>query len=83
MGTEDSKRYEAGKSGNMEEDGRRLAPYKDLTDSPRDEEHLKPDEATLDLPDVTDIPGQEHITVPAFGELGDTTASSEDEEDLI
>jgi hypothetical protein len=52
----------------------------DLRDSQRDEERLKPDEATLDLPDVSDIPGQEHIHVAPLGELADTTASSDDEE---
>ena len=53
---------------------------KDLTDSPRDAERLRADESTIDLPDVRDIPGQEHIHVPALGELADTTISSADEE---
>jgi hypothetical protein len=35
---------------------------------------------TLDLPDVKDIPGQEHIYPPPLGELADTTISSADEE---
>ena len=52
----------------------------DLTDSPRDKERLQPEEATLDLPDVKDIPGQEFIHPPALGELADTTISSDDEE---
>ena len=52
----------------------------DLQDSPRDAEKLRPDEATIDLPEVKDIPGQEHIHVPALGELADTTISSADEE---
>jgi hypothetical protein len=52
----------------------------DLKDSKRDEERLKPDEAIIDLPDVKDIPGQEHIHPPALGELADTTISSADEE---
>src|SRR4051812_20545634 len=52
----------------------------DLPDSPRDQEKLKPDKTTLDLPDVKDIPGQEHIHVPPLGALGDTTISSGDEE---
>ncbi|MEI9943205.1 MAG: hypothetical protein WDN26_03210 [Chitinophagaceae bacterium] len=34
----------------------------------------------LDLPDVSDIPGQEHIQVPPLGELADITISSDDEE---
>lgn len=34
----------------------------------------------MDLPEVSDIPGQEHVRPPRLGELGDTTASSADEE---
>jgi hypothetical protein len=34
----------------------------------------------VDIPDVVDIPGQEHITPPPLGELADTTISSADEE---
>ena len=34
----------------------------------------------MDLPEVSDIPGQEHIKPPRLGELADTTASSADEE---
>lgn len=34
----------------------------------------------MDLPEVSDIPGQEHVKPPRLGELGDTTASSADEE---
>ena len=52
----------------------------DLTDPERDQERLRPDEATIDMPEVKDIPGQEHIHVPALGELADTTISSDDEE---
>ncbi|HUQ67835.1 MAG TPA: hypothetical protein VM101_16850 [Flavitalea sp.] len=52
----------------------------DIQDSFRDKERLKPDKATLDLPDVKDIPGQEHIHIPRMGELADTTISSDDEE---
>jgi hypothetical protein len=40
----------------------------------------KKDKNTIDLPEVTDIPGQEHIRPPRLGELADTTASSADEE---
>ena len=32
------------------------------------------------MPDVSDIPGQEFVHVPALGELADTTISSDDEE---
>ena len=52
----------------------------DLQDSKRDQERLKPDEATIDLPDVKDIPGQEFIHPPNLGEFADTTISSDDEE---
>ena len=53
---------------------------KDLKDSYRDEQRLKPDQATLELPEVKDIPGQEHIRVAPLGDLRDITASSADEE---
>src|SRR5690348_17294662 len=52
----------------------------DLPDSPEDAERLKPEETTIDLPDVKDIPGQEFVHVPTLGELADTTISSADEE---
>ena len=52
----------------------------DLADSADDKKHLQPDSGTLDLPDVKDIPGQEKIRPLLKGELGDITASSDDEE---
>lgn len=52
----------------------------DIYDSKRDEKYLKPEETTLDLPDVEDIPGQENIRVPKMREMMDTTISSSDEE---
>ncbi len=52
----------------------------DLPESKRDKELLKPDEATLDLPEVKDIPGQEHVRPLPAGEMADTTISSSDEE---
>ena len=52
----------------------------DLPESKRDKELLKPDEATLDLPEVRDIPGQEHVRPLPPGEMADTTISSADEE---
>ncbi len=55
----------------------------DLTDSASDRERLKPEVTTIELPDVSDIPGQEHIHVPPVGELADTTISSDDEEDIL
>jgi hypothetical protein len=54
----------------------------DIKDSQRDEEKLKQDEATLNLPEVKDIPGQENIDVPDLREMADTTISSDDEEGL-
>lgn len=52
----------------------------DLPESKRDKELLKRDEATLDLPEVKDIPGQEHVRPLPPGEMADTTISSADEE---
>ena len=52
----------------------------DIMDNPKDTAKLKGETATLDLPEVKDIPGQEHVTVPRMGELKDTTVSSADEE---
>jgi len=52
----------------------------DLAESKRDKELLKPDEGTLNLPDVKDIPGQEHVRPFLPGEMADTTISSADEE---
>ena len=40
----------------------------------------KKNKNTIDLPDVSDIPGQEHVRAPRLGELADSTASSADEE---
>lgn len=55
-------------------------PNKDLQDSPEDQQKLQPEQTDMLLPEVKDIPGQEHIHVPPLGELADTTASSDDEE---
>jgi hypothetical protein len=52
----------------------------DIHDSPEDEEKMKPETVIIDLPDVSDIPGQENIVVPIIGEMADTTISSDDEE---
>jgi hypothetical protein len=52
----------------------------DLQDSPGDVEQLQNEETTIDLPDVRDIPGQEHINIPNMNEFKDSTASSDDEE---
>ena len=52
----------------------------DLPETKEDKKELQPDEGTLDLPEVKDIPGQEHIHVPRMKEFADTTISSSDEE---
>lgn len=52
----------------------------DLPETYDDKKHLQPDEGTLDLPDVDDIPGQEHVRPLPSGEMADTTISSADEE---
>ena len=52
----------------------------DLTESEDDKKHLQPDKATLDLPEVKDIPGQEHVRPFLPAEMADTTISSADEE---
>jgi hypothetical protein len=52
----------------------------DLPESVDDKKHLKSEEATLDLPEVKDIPGQEHVRPMPPGEMADTTISSADEE---
>lgn len=56
------------------------AEYMDLTDSPQDELKMQREDIEMELPDVADIPGQEHIHVAPLGELADTTISSSDEE---
>ncbi len=52
----------------------------DLAESQDDRAHMQQEETTLDLPDVKDIPGQEHIHVPKMNEFADTTIASDDEE---
>lgn len=52
----------------------------DLPDSPADEAKMQSEETFIDLPDVTDIPGQEYVTVPRLDAIGDTTIASDDEE---
>jgi len=52
----------------------------DIHDSPQDEEHMKQEVFTIDLPDVSDIPGQEHVHVPQLNQFADVTIASDDEE---
>jgi hypothetical protein len=40
----------------------------------------KDESTTIDLPEVKDIPGQEHIKPPRIGEMADTTAASDADE---
>lgn len=55
----------------------------DLSDPEHDQERLQGEVTSIELPDVRDIPGQEHIHPPSLGMLADTTVSSDDEEGLI
>ncbi|MEO6315333.1 MAG: hypothetical protein ABIU63_18580 [Chitinophagaceae bacterium] len=57
-----------------------LAKTGDLHDSKKDQEKLKPETITIDMPEVKDIPGQENIKVPQFREMQDVTISSAGEE---
>jgi hypothetical protein len=52
----------------------------DLPDSPKDKREMEEQEVILDLPDVSDIPGQENIRPLPMGEMADQTISSSDEE---
>ena len=54
--------------------------HDDIQDSPEDQEKLKPDQATLDLPELKDIPGALRSGNNASLLPGDTTISSADEE---
>ena len=52
----------------------------DLQDSDRDKKELEPEATTIDLPDISDIPGQENVSPAPMGEMADNTISSADEE---
>jgi hypothetical protein len=52
----------------------------DLKDSPADEAKLQPQFTTIDMPEVSDIPGQENVHPPKMNQFADTTISSDDEE---
>ena len=52
----------------------------DLTDPQKDQQKLKGDQGTMDLPELKDIPGQENINPSSLVPPGDITISSEDEE---
>lgn len=56
---------------------------KDSTASQRRKEKLEQDGAYIEIPDVSDIPGQENITNAGIPEaMGDTTAASDDDEGI-
>src|ERR1700710_1654200 len=57
-----------------------MANNQDIHDSAKDNAALKPQTTIIDLPDVEDIPGQEHVKVPQFREFADVTAASDGEE---
>lgn len=53
---------------------------KDITDPQKDQEKLAPEETEMDMPEIYDIPGQEHIRPVPLRGLSDITPSSDDEE---
>jgi hypothetical protein len=52
----------------------------DQIDSQHDQEELREEPASIDIPDAHEIPGQEDFTPAPLGEVADTTISSADEE---
>src|SRR5687768_11309512 len=64
----------------MKKNPNETKPDTDLRDSKKDRENMEEEEVTLDLPEVKDIPGQEHVRPMPAGEMADTTISSADEE---
>lgn len=52
----------------------------DFRDNERDSQLMESETVIMDLPEVQDIPGQQHIRVMPLGEMADTTISSADEE---
>ena len=53
-----------------------------FSDSENDKKHLLPEEATFDLPEVKDIPGQEFVHPPNLKEMAETTIASAGEEGM-
>ncbi|HET6765749.1 MAG TPA: hypothetical protein VFH08_00075, partial [Chitinophagaceae bacterium] len=64
----------------MKTNSKRKNEATDLPETANDKKQLEPDEAILDLPEVKDIPGQEHVRPFLPGEMADITISSADEE---
>ena len=52
----------------------------DIHDNEKDAKYLQSEEAIFNLPEVKDIPGQEHIKPPKMNSFADVTISSDDEE---
>ena len=52
----------------------------DIKDSKKDQQKLQPETTVIDMPEVKDIPGQEHVNAPQFIEMQDVTISSAGEE---
>jgi hypothetical protein len=67
-------------SKEKKETNKKINRSSDLPETAKDKEELKSEETIINLPDVKDIPGQEHVHVPNNSELADTTISSSDEE---
>ena len=66
----------------MEQNNNKPAPNKlsDEIDSKEDRKNMEEETVKIDIPDVSEIPGQENITPMPAGIMGDVTASSADEE---
>lgn len=64
----------------MKTNAKRTNEGADLPETDNDKRQLEPDEAIFDLPEVKDIPGQEHVRPFLPREMADTTISSADEE---
>lgn len=78
--TNDSKEPKQPSSRDVDITRQNAAMAGDIHDSPQDEEKMKSEIFIIDLPDVSDIPGQETIVVPMMNEMQDVTISSDDEE---
>jgi hypothetical protein len=57
-----------------------IDPSSDLKDPKKDVAKMSPEQTTIELSEVKDIPGQENIVPMPMGELADDTISSADEE---
>lgn len=55
----------------------------DITDPRNNNGEVNFNEERIEMPEASDIPGQEHITPAPLGMMADTTASSDDEEGIV